>query len=180
MVQSLSAALPAGYVLVLKDHPRSSGIHPPSFYRAMTDLENVVVLDPTFSNHKILDKCQMVVTIAGTLGFQQLMRGKPIIMFGRKYYEELEGVIRIDDMNKLPYRLKSILAGTDLPDEEAMRRSLNAFIFALLNNKYEVDANVKTLHHKPHTLADLIDRMIDREVKPLVDQKRNEGVVDHV
>jgi len=171
LIQAISASLPAGYMLVVKDHPRCKGIHPPRFYKGMNDLENVVVLESSFSNHEVLDNCQLLITLAGTLGFQQLMRGRPILMFGRKFYEVMEGVIRVEDMNELPYRLKDILVAKNLPDPKAMQRSLYAFIAALLEYRYEVNADAFSLLQDPDELAKLIDRMIEREVKMLVDNK---------
>jgi len=175
LIQAISASLPAGYMLVVKDHPRCNGIHSPRFYKGMSDLENVVVIESGFSNHEILDRCKLVITLAGTLGFQQLMKNKPVVMFGRKFYETLEGVIRIDDMNELPYRLKDILIGGHQPDPNAMQRSLFAFVAALLEYRYEVNADAVSLHHKPAELAQLIERMVEREVAMLVEEKSMTG-----
>lgn len=174
LIQSISAALPAGYMLVVKDHPRSIGIHGPDFYRAMDKLPNVVVMEATYPNHQILDECDLVITIAGTLGFQQLMRGKPVVMFGRKFYELLDGVLRINDMNELPYKLKKYLRSEGIPEPEQMRKSLYAFIAAMLEYRYEVDADAKSLHRKPEVLAGLIDRMIEKELNWLVDRSVKE------
>jgi len=164
IAQALSAALPAGFKLVIKDHPRSEGINPPEYYSKLLELPNIIVMHPTFSNAHIFAKTALVVTIAGTLGFQRLIQGKPVVMFGRKFYECIEGVIRVSDMNDLPYMMKKILVQNEVPDSEIIRKSVYCFIGALLKNRYFSNQRLSELHKDPEALSSLMSDMINREV----------------
>lgn len=177
LVQALAASLPAGFRLVVKDHPRSVGLHPLSFYDAFGRLPNVEVLVPDFPNEEILARTTLVATIAGTLGFQQLMNGGgPVLMFGRKFYECLEGVIRVDDMNRLPYLLKEVLLfGEHVPEARVRQRSLYSFIAAMIDSRYLTRCDAETLHFDPEVLAELIDSMIEKELKVLCRRERDSG-----
>ena len=174
LAQVLSAALPAGYKLVIKDHPRSMGIHPPAYYKKLLELPNVVIVKPGLPNEELLDRCALLVTIGGTLGYQQLMRGRPVIMFGHKFYECLEGAVRVDDLNELPYVLKDMLMFGKRPDAEAMRRSLFSYILTNLDHKFEAEDVAYALHFNPAAMSDLLDRMIRHEIWPLYQQRVRE------
>lgn len=168
VAQALSAALPAGFKLVIKDHPRSTGIHPPKYYEKLLELPNVVVIHSTYSNARIFAKTALVVTIAGTLGFQRLLQGKPVVMFGRKFYECLAGVIRVPDMNELPYIMKRILIHQEVPDSETIKKSVYCFIGAQLMNRYMSKQHLFKLHHDPESLSALMADMLEREVPGLL------------
>jgi hypothetical protein len=172
LVQVLSASLPSGYTLVVKDHPKSRGYHPTSYYRAMSDLPNVVVMDDTFPNDGLLEGANLIVTVGGTLGMQQLFTGKPILMFGRKYYEVMEGVMRVRDLNDLPYRLKDILVNGVTVERATCERSLHAFVLALIDCSYIVADQTKTLHQNPEALAQLVADILATEITDMVSTKR--------
>lgn len=176
LAQAISASLPCGHKLVMKDHPKSVGYFPPGYYRKLLELPNTVVLDPRFSNSRILDRASLVVTIGGTLGLQQLMSNKPVVMFGRKFYEILEGVVRVDDMNRLPYVLKDLLVNGKAPDPVMMKRSLYSYVAALQMTKYETPRDSINLHRDPEALASLVGEMIEREIRQKVEGTSAVGI----
>lgn len=175
-VQCVSAALPFGYTLVVKDHPKSRSFQPVSYYKQIASLPNVVVLEDTVPNDQIMERMDLVITIAGTLGFQQLMRGESVLMFGRKFYEILEGVIRVPDLNELPYRLKEILVEGKRPSPELCRRSMQAYALAVIDCLYQVEGTNKELHQSPERLSALICEMVDTELRDRVAERRAEDL----
>lgn len=162
-VQVVSAALPMGYTLVVKDHPRSRGFVSTQYHRQMADLPNVMVARDTSPNGPLLEKSDLVVTIAGTLGLQKLMQGDSVLMFGRKYYEFLAGAMRAEDLNSLPYRLKDILVKGERVDPELCKRSIACFALALIDCSHFVKGDAKRLHQTPGSLAKLIGSIIKNE-----------------
>lgn len=160
LVQHVAAALPPGYLLLIKDHPRVNGIHPPSYYEKMLELPNVRVMVPGFDNQQLFEHASLLVTVGGTMGFQQLMRNKPVVMFGRKFYECIEGVIRVDDMNTMPYLFKDILIHHKTPDPEKIRKSVYAYLLANKRHTHETDELNYKIHQNPEALSDLLDRMV--------------------
>jgi hypothetical protein len=170
LAQTISAALPMGFRLVIKDHPRSVGVHSPGYYKKLLELPNVIILHPAFPNHRILEGASLVITIAGTLGFQQLLNGKPVVMLGRKYYESLEGAIKVSDLNALPYVLKRILLFHEKPGRVEMRKSLYSFIAAMLEARYVMAVDNERLHKDSEAFAELVAMMVEREVEQLYEQ----------
>ncbi|MBO6702585.1 MAG: hypothetical protein JJ921_09590 [Pseudomonadales bacterium] len=165
LVEVLSASLPAGTTLVVKDHPRGPGIHSAGFYNTLTRLPNVVLVAPETSNEYLQSRCDLLVTVAGTLGFQQLLSGRPILMLGRKYYEILEGIIHVTDLNSLPYILKKTLAKEYSFDDATMARSLRAFVSAMIDTGFETGVDLKDIHHDPEKLASLLLRIFSEVYK---------------
>ena len=112
LVRLLSASLPAGFRLVVKDHPVTGGAHGPAFYRDARALKNVVLLDERLSGRAITraENCRLVATIGGTAGLEAMLFGKPVMMFGRAYYDCVDTLLRPPaDLNDLPIVLKKTL-----------------------------------------------------------------------
>ncbi len=167
IIRMLSASLPAGFQLVVKDHPIIGGHRSAAFYRAAVDLPNVVLLPAAYPTAPLIEKCSMVSTVAGTVGLQALMRGKLLLLFGHVYYDCIDGILRPPpDMNDLPILLKDVLVNGRTPDVTMRRRSLLAFMAAyysiiVYNAKME---SPKTPEEKGEGLAELIDHWINTDL----------------
>lgn len=131
IIRMLSASLPSGFQLIVKDHPIIGGLRSGAFYRAVTDLPNVALLPESYPTTPLIEGSAMVVSLTGTLGLQALMRDRPVLLLGSVYYDCLEGIIRPPaNLNDLPLLLKDVLINGHEPDPERRHRSLLAFMGA--------------------------------------------------
>jgi hypothetical protein len=96
-VRLLSAALPEGVLLYVKEHPRRSGWLSRSiqYYADFLELPNVRFVPRTFDTFVLREHCTAVATITGSAGFESLFRGKPVFLFGSCYYQYARGVFPI-------------------------------------------------------------------------------------
>ena len=167
LVRILSASLPAGYQLVVKDHPAIGGYRPTSFYREAARLPNVVLLPENYSSIELLQQCKMAATVTGTVGLQALLFGKPVLLFGPVYFDCVEGVIRPPaDLNDLPMLMKDVLINGQLPSAEECRRSLLAFTAAYrdsLQFNWHME-NGTTAEERGEGLAELIHQWIEHDL----------------
>jgi len=82
-IMSLSRDLPAGVVLVVKEHIPALGRRPGIFYKQIQLLKNVVFADVKESGLELVRNARAVATINGTVGQEAAVLGKPVITFGR-------------------------------------------------------------------------------------------------
>lgn len=163
IVRMVSASLPSGFQLVVKDHPIIGGHRSAAFYRAATDLPNVLVVTEKLPTTPLIEGCKMLVTVGGTIGLQALLLRKPVLLFGHIYYDCVDGILRPPaDLNDLPMLLKDVLVNGKVSDERLNRRSLLAFMAAyraviVSNPKME---NPKSPAEQGEGLAELIDHWI--------------------
>jgi len=101
MIGQLSAALPQGHKLYLKEHPMGIGRTPARELRRLGRLDNVRVIKPEYNTHEMIKDAEAVVVISSTVGFDAMTYSKPVITFGRPYYR-FEGLtFDVDDMQHL-------------------------------------------------------------------------------
>lgn len=98
-IYALRKALPDDVILYVKEHPSiftnkciPSQRHN-SFYEDIKKLENVELIKINSDTFSLLDRALIISTITtGSVGRQALMRGVPIVYFGRTVFEESTGV----------------------------------------------------------------------------------------
>ena len=111
VIASVSRDLPANALLVVKEHPRTLGTRNMDFYRKITDLRNIVMLDVRENGIEISRKAAGIVSIAGTSGLEAAILGKPVITFGRhNLYSILPHVMTVTDQSQLKDYLERILS----------------------------------------------------------------------
>ncbi len=104
-IRLISENLPDGLYLYVKEHPaywiqknRLESIYESrneQFYKQIKKLRNVRLIDHRISSGELLNDCLAVVTVTGTVGFEAIFRGIPVILFGATFYEEYPTVYRI-------------------------------------------------------------------------------------
>ena len=104
MIELLSAYCPKEYQILVKDHPKQ-GVNigrNKSFYKSISKLNNVSLIDPNIDNDLILKKSELVAVATGTLGFQALCNGKKVLVFGNPFFKFFkEGAFPIKNENDL-------------------------------------------------------------------------------
>lgn len=133
LVRLVAKALPANALLCVKDHPNMiMGLRPLGFLRQIAKIPNVRLLPKRMDSHEIIPRSCGVVTVTSTAGWEALMYGKPVLMFGRAFYEDfVEGVHRGGIFEQTALALKRMIEGPgfDMADVET-------FLAALLERTY--------------------------------------------
>lgn len=108
-VSSVASALPAGWKLYVKEHPAqtdraSAGFftgRSEAFYHSLSSIPNVFLLNDQILARALFDEAQFVSTISGSVGFEALLRGIPVISFGSSWYTDFPGVFRPSAQDEL-------------------------------------------------------------------------------
>jgi hypothetical protein len=128
LIENLAIALPARYLLYVKEHPADVGRRGESFYGRFKYYPNVRLVDPSVNSKALIERCAGIITITGTVGFEAMFMeaGKPIIIFGDTFYDFHPSVTKVRDFTRLPDLFKKIQDGQYYKSEPAERTALAA------------------------------------------------------
>jgi len=134
-IKWIAKSLPIDFKLYVKEHPEkvARAWRSISEYKEIMNIPNVVLLHPKFSNEEIYKNCSLLITIAGTAGFEAACYGKPVITFVDLNYSLLPSVHTLKSLNDLPELIRKSLSQKIEPD------SLDKYITLLEKNVSKFD-----------------------------------------
>ena len=102
LIKILSDILPPNYVLVVKEHPlQDTNLRSPYFYERITSKKNVFLIDLNISSNYLLENnlVDNVATIGGTIGFEEILRRRPPLVFSNIYYSNFKYTFNVELKN---------------------------------------------------------------------------------
>jgi hypothetical protein len=111
VIRMIAKSMPIGYELYVKETPAQETREWRSIseYKEIMDIPNVQLIHPSVSNDVLLQNCSLVITVAGSSGFDAAFFQKPAIVFSDIIYSVLPSVYRIKEIEKLPKFIKIAL-----------------------------------------------------------------------
>lgn len=115
-VELLLKNLPTNYKIYVKEHPSQFMRHMIGHTGRMRDLYDdlikngrVKLISTNIDSFELIKHAQAVSTVTGTVGWEAMVRHKPVIAFGLYWYENYtKGVLRITDENSAKNMLQFI------------------------------------------------------------------------
>lgn len=99
-ISMLSAALPSGWLIYVKEHPRQFDSWPPdlrkmnarsvNYYNEIAAIPGVKFVPVDFNSHALISNSRIASTITGSTGWEALKSGKPAIILGYSWYSACE------------------------------------------------------------------------------------------
>jgi len=135
IIRHIAKSLPMGYRLYVKETPAAvtREWRPISIYKEIMSIPNVTLIHPSVPSGELMKKCSLVITIAGTSGFEATFYGKPTVVFSDVGYVDLPSVTRIRSIEDLPKIIRNALK------IQVNETDLNKFITFLENNVIDFD-----------------------------------------
>lgn len=124
-LRALSRALPADWVLVVKENPvQGFARRGEAFARTLDGLPGLVWVDPATPGAALLERAALVATLCGSVGYEALLRGKACLYFGDPWYAGLPGAHR----HSADLDLQQLAQGS--VDRQALDAAMNARLSA--------------------------------------------------
>jgi hypothetical protein len=116
-IRALSWALPAGWKLLVREHPTTwfSPLDPfvriKTIYADMASLTNTHVCSMDIDTFELIDQSSAVATLTGSVGFQSLLRGKPVLAFGLAAYKDHPACFSVSTFDDIVEALNAVKSG---------------------------------------------------------------------
>lgn len=148
-VEYISKALPLNYKLYVKEHKVAVGKREGllSYYEKLRRLPNVVLVHPFADSHEVIKHADLVIVISGTVGWEALLYGKPVITLGNVFYNNSGLVYKVSDLGELKKAIRHLSKNYQLDKDKLLK-----YILALKYGTYEGYFNV------PHTDTRVMER----------------------
>jgi hypothetical protein len=103
-VETLLKNTPEDVYIYVKEHPNQYGAHVQGhtkrikeFYYDLVKNPRVKLISFDVDSFTLMENALAVSTVTGTVGWEAAARKKPVIIFGRVWYERMKGVLKVVD-----------------------------------------------------------------------------------
>ncbi|NGN98468.1 hypothetical protein G5S52_12660 [Grimontia sp. S25] len=98
-------------IILAKEHPSATGLRKSDFYKLFAKNKHVILTPFDVASNDVIEASDIVLTWTGSVGFEAIMRGKPLISFGEAYYDPGFGIQKLEHFDELA-NLESIVLET--------------------------------------------------------------------
>lgn len=116
-LERLAEILPDDHMIYVKENPKQNGkMRSPLFFHRLDRIRQVQLMPSYASSQELLSRSVAVANVSGTVGWEAVSAGKPVLCFGATWWAEAPGVTRF----RPGLRFDEILSNT--PDRAAVER----------------------------------------------------------
>lgn len=98
--------MPKDYLLVIKENPNMIGRRNHFFYKNLSKLSGIRLIDHKLNTIKILKESSLVVSVSGTVCLEAYINKIPSIVFGKTFFSDFTNKVK-PDFNNLSKTLKN-------------------------------------------------------------------------
>ncbi len=140
MIELVRKAMPPHWKLYVKEHPcqftwfliYGEQYRSAEYYDRIKALPNTELIPIFYNTFPLVDNCKAIATTTGSIGFEAVLRNKPVLTFGYPWFQYCEGIFESGDYTELQKQIKKIENGY-IPDQH----KVNLFIETIQENSYE-------------------------------------------
>jgi hypothetical protein len=114
LITFIARSLPVTHELYVKVHPTDVDGKRHSFYRQISRIPGVRLIDFRIDSRELIRRADIVFTLSGTVGYEAGLMGKAVVAFAKNFFNCLPTVRYCSDPTDLPHLIKELL---DKPSE---------------------------------------------------------------
>ncbi len=127
IVQMLAYCVPDDVLIYVKEHPNQDAFYRSiKFYQEMLAIPNVRLITRKYNTFELTKNALAVATATGTVGWEALFKGKPVLMFGHYVYQYAPGVLQISTIEDCQSAIRKIIDENFKPDPDKLKLFLQA------------------------------------------------------
>jgi len=152
LITNIWRMLPEGYLLLVKEHSNAIGDRGLNFYKAVKRLRNTVLIHHKEDSHRLIDLCDAVFTVSGTIAYETALKGKRSFTFAPAFFNKLNNC---QEISWKDFRNSQNLLDLINTHEES---NIKEFSTWLMNNSFEgimTDAYTDPITAKPENINKL-------------------------
>ena len=88
-IRLFSHNVPTDMIIIVKDHPVACGKRPASYYKKILDIPNIRMVHPRMNTKVIIENSKIILTVAGSVSFEAILKSKPVISLGLDHHNVL-------------------------------------------------------------------------------------------
>jgi hypothetical protein len=124
-IEHLAAMLPEDHLLYVKENPKQGPAYrSPMFFHRLRRIPKVRLMPSHANTHALTRAASFVATISGTVAWEAICAGRPALIFGDSWMQDLPGVHRY-----CPDLSFADVAGAG-PDHDALERAVGRLMAA--------------------------------------------------
>jgi hypothetical protein len=121
-----------GIKIYVKEHLRISKNRNINYYNKIKSIKNVYLIPIKTDNYKLIDNSFCVSTVTGTAGWEAILKGKCVLLFGNIFYQYCEYVFNIGSVEDALNAIEKIkLIKYDRRNVIAFLKGIEKFLFPL-------------------------------------------------
>jgi hypothetical protein len=136
VIEALAKNIPLTHKLYVKEHPTMIGRRPRGFYQEIKRFPNVRLISASENSFRLIRGASLISVITGTVGWEAIMMGKPVITFGDCFYAHLGFSESCSDLNQLARQIRHLLYERGFVSQETHRKRLLLFLTALFEHSF--------------------------------------------
>ncbi|MEZ4792895.1 MAG: hypothetical protein R2783_05395 [Gelidibacter sp.] len=89
LITNIWRILPEGYIFLVKEHSNAIGDRGLKFYKTVKGLRNTILIHHKEDSHRLIDLCDAVFTVSGTIAYETALKGKRSFTFAPAFFNRL-------------------------------------------------------------------------------------------
>jgi len=181
MVDILLAAFPPQIRIYIKEHPAQGWVGRYDDYLSLFDTtsDRVHFIAADFSSKRLQESAFAVATVTGTVGFESIWKGIPVLHFGNTYYEGGPNTYRIRTVTDAQRAQKKITQRTESSSAETAADFTELLLQRMLPANgadyyhYNSILGLSATHNKRILLKEILARLMETDEAGRVEGKRS-------
>lgn len=118
-LEILSASIPEDWTIYVKEHPiqwlhfgfEFSSYRYRGYYRKIASIKNVKLIPKNINSYDLIDRSKAVALVTGSAAWEAVLRSKPAIIFGYVWYENCQGILKVNNAESCRAAIQKIIDG---------------------------------------------------------------------
>lgn len=170
IIDLISSLLPDNFYLYVKEHPKQEIANRYGNYYSDTlirNKNNIKFIKTEQDSYELINHSKGVITITGTAGWESLFRCKPVIVFGKNFYNYAPNVFYVENYEMCKSAINTIIKSTLDFSEISLKKFMvavnNVCIEGFIDPVYE-DSSIFTYKQSNNNIINFIKKFLEKGI----------------